>query len=269
LRTGYLDAVLTPDRVAAVSEAAAQPAAMNRDFRPVLCRAQWRHWLSQWGSGSTWIGVAAMVGAVVVGIGWATRVGSGAGFGRVSFAVWASGFAASALPVVLLLGMQSLYGAMYRGMGLVLTAFMGGLALGAWRARYAKGDARRVLGRTVLALALAGAVVPALLIGVSRLALGPGLGEPLLALFSFGLATLVGYGFPLAIRVAGGPGWATGAGLYGADLVGAAAGAMLTGSVLVPLWGLAGAAATVAVLNGLAGGLLLLGGRSGGNGCTN
>ena len=46
-----------------------------------------------------------------------------------------SGFAASALEVVLLLGFQALYGSLYRQVGLVVTVFMGGLAVGAWRAQ--------------------------------------------------------------------------------------------------------------------------------------
>ena len=47
--------------------------------------------------------------------------------------VFASGFAASALEVVLLLGYQALYGSLYRQVGLVVTVFMAGLAVGAWR----------------------------------------------------------------------------------------------------------------------------------------
>jgi spermidine synthase len=103
---------------------------------------------------------------------------------------------------------------------------------------------------------------------LSRWRVGPSLGEPLLALLSFVLAAIVGSEFPAATRLAGGEAGATGARLYAADLLGAAAGAVLMGSVLVPLWGVPGAAGAVAGLNALAGGALLLGSRRGGVECS-
>ena len=43
----YLDGMLTPDRMADLASATAQPAAMNRDFSPVLYYYHLRHWMSQ------------------------------------------------------------------------------------------------------------------------------------------------------------------------------------------------------------------------------
>lgn len=126
MKRSYLSALLSPDRVAAVQEAAGRPSRPNTDFRPVLYFAHWRHWLSQFTFG--WGPVAGMALALAWVIGAVSR-------SAIAFAVGASGLAASAIQVAILLGMQTLYGAMYRGMGMLLTAFMGGLALGAWAAR--------------------------------------------------------------------------------------------------------------------------------------
>ena len=50
----------------------------------------------------------------------------------VPLAIFASGFAASSLEVVLLLGFQILYGSVYQQLGIIITVFMTGLAVGAW-----------------------------------------------------------------------------------------------------------------------------------------
>jgi spermidine synthase len=259
MKRAYLAAILSPDRVGAVEEAAARAARPNRDLRPGLCYAHWRFWLSQFAS--SWFGIVVLAAGLAA-------AGAVAGGSMAALAVGASGFAASALQVAVLLGLQSLYGAMYQGLAFVLTAFMAGLGLGAWVARRPAGRPRRGLALTALAVALASLIVPAVLLALSRWRVGPSLGEPLLALLSFVLAAIVGSEFPAATRLAGGEAGATGARLYAADLLGAAAGAVLMGSVLVPLWGVPGAAGAVAGLNALAGGALLLGSRRGGVECS-
>ena len=47
----YLDAMLTADRMADMQRAIAQPAALNRDFSPVLYYYHLRHWMSQFNIG--------------------------------------------------------------------------------------------------------------------------------------------------------------------------------------------------------------------------
>ena len=47
----YLDAMLTADRMADLARATAQPAAVNRDFNPVLYYYHLRHWMSQFNAG--------------------------------------------------------------------------------------------------------------------------------------------------------------------------------------------------------------------------
>ena len=49
-----------------------------------------------------------------------------------AFVLFASGFAASALEIVLLLAFQVLCGSLYHQVGVIVTVFMLGLALGAW-----------------------------------------------------------------------------------------------------------------------------------------
>jgi len=243
----YLEAVLAPDRLADIGRAAERPAALNTDRNPVLYYYEFRRWLSQFGAPSAVLGsaLALALAAYLAGLGPAPRV------------IFAAGFAASGIEIVLLLGFQMLYGSVYRQVGLVVTVFMGGLASGAWATRGGAGRAipARALPALGLAIAAMSAVVPLVLRASAALdgaAGGEFMGQGSILLATFVLAALVGAQFPLA--GAAGPG-ASPARLFSADLVGAALGALLVSSLLIPLLGMAAVCMLTAVLNAAAAGL--------------
>ncbi len=118
----YLAAMLAPDRLADVNRAAAQPSVINRDFSPKLYLLHLRHWASQFQTGSV---VLQVVLIAAFGV-YAVRLRGAA------LALFASGFAGTALELVLLLGLQVLAGSLYQQVGTVVTLFMVGLAVGAF-----------------------------------------------------------------------------------------------------------------------------------------
>jgi spermidine synthase len=118
----YLDAMLTPDRMTDMQRATAQPAVVSRDFSPILYYYHLMHWMSQFKVRFGVLGTALLV-ALAVYL-FTIR--------PVPLAIFVSGFAASALEVVLLLGFQILYGSVYGQLGIIVTMFMAGLAVGAW-----------------------------------------------------------------------------------------------------------------------------------------
>ena len=136
----YLDGMLTADRMADLANATAQPAAMNRDFSPVLYYYHLRHWMSQFNVqfGLLQVGLLVLLGFYLV------RLRGSA------YVLFASGFAASALEVVLLLAFQVVCGSVYHQVGVIVTVFMAGLALGALVAN--RLSAEDGLGRSVLDL---------------------------------------------------------------------------------------------------------------------
>ena len=90
----YLDAMLAPDRLADLDRAVAQPAAPNTDFSPALYYYYLRHWLSQFAARSGVLGgvLALLLAAYLARLRAVPRI------------IFAAGFAASALEIVLLLG---------------------------------------------------------------------------------------------------------------------------------------------------------------------
>jgi len=243
----YLEAMLSADRLADIGRAAARPAALNTDQNPVLYYYELRRWLSQFGGFS-----AAPVAVLALAL--AAYLARLAPVPRVIFA---AGFAASGLEIVLLLGFQMLYGSVYRQVGLVVTVFMAGLASGAWAAgrgahRLSAARALPLLGLAIAALA---AAVPLVLRASAALDAAAGSsfpGKGCILLATLLLATLVGAQFPLAGAAAEPGARAVPARLFSADLAGAALGALLVSSLFVPLLGVPAVCLLTAVLNAAA-----------------
>ncbi len=245
LNRHYLQATLAPDRIAdleRVIDAAADP---NTDFFPRLFHHHLRHWLSQFGP-ATAVPVMLMILLAAVGL-----VGSGAA-ARI---VFSAGFAGTALPIVILLAVQVYYGSLYRQLGLVVTLFMAGLAAGAaWMNRRAvPAFPLRSLARLGLAVALAAAVLPwllGILPGGSVDGTGGLGGQVLLLAIAFGLAAVIGAQFPLAGHaVRGSAPEAVASRLFVADFVGAALGALMVSTWLLPRAGLTTVCILTAGLN--------------------
>ena len=117
----YLDAMLTADRMTDMQRAIAQPAALNKDFNPVLYFYHLRHWMSQFNTG---FGVLQVLLLVLLCVYLVRLRGT-------AFVLFASGFAGTTLEIVLLLAFQILCGSVYHQLGIIVTVFMTGLAIGA------------------------------------------------------------------------------------------------------------------------------------------
>lgn len=247
----YLDAMLTPDRLAAVASAALQPAATNRDFSPILYFYHLRYWTSQF---QTPWALPLAVAAVALAA-YLVRVRA------VPFAIFASGLAGSSLEIVLLLGFQVLCGSVYYQLGVIVTAFMAGLAVGAAASNRATVSLplRRVAGLAVT-IAILACLIPFILFIIKALGglnrsglLGWVISQAGVALLAFVLAGMVGAQFSLAGRTmaAGGAGLAASR-LYTADFIGACVGAFVASAVLIPLLGIMATCLLVGVLNAAA-----------------
>ena len=270
----YLDAMLTADRMADIQRAVSQPAAMNRDFSPMLYFYHLRHWMSQF---TLSFGALQAVLLLLLLV-YLIRLRGPA------LVLFASGFAGSALEIVLLLAFQVLCGSVYHQVGVIVTVFMAGLAVGAMLTNRGSRRKEALTGEskidqslltsaatklmdgggkhlTFLAFTIAGfaALLPLLLFSLNRLSSAvPAFVviQAVIALLTLILAVLVGAQFPLANRLQF-DGTATGASrLYTADFVGASLGALLASTLLIPLVGVMGVCLLTAALNALAGGVL-------------
>lgn len=190
-----------------------------------------------------------------------------------------SGVAALVYEVVWIRALSLILSITVYSLTTVLCAFMAGLALGSVIGALLADRVRRpllVFGWLELAIGASGLLVPALLfqLAPAYIALHDvlGGGGPMFAagrfLLAFGVmllpTTLMGVTLPLLSRAAidrpGVAGRGAG-GLYAANTLGAVAGCVLAGFVLIPLLGLRASSATAALVNGVVSVFALLLGR--------
>lgn len=247
----YLDAMLTPDRIAEVQRASNESAEINKDFSPALYDYYLRRWVSQF---KTQFGMLEGILAIAL----FTYLFL---MRPAPFAVFASGFAASALEIILLLGFQVLYGCLYNQIGLVVTMFMTGLAAGSYYAnrRLSAGN-RTLLGAMMFVMAGFSLALPLIFVALHRFGAAP---ESLPAVrmtinvLTLMLGGIAGVIFPLASQLQGDGAAHVSSRLYTADFIGASLGALLVSTLLIPLTGITGACALTALLN-LAGGTFVI-----------
>jgi len=238
---------------------------INRDLHPicyfyniVLWSAQYTPGLKRWflammNLRMEWI--LYVIAAITLLLVWRGRKRSSA---PLVWAVAVTGFSEIALEIILILSFQILYGYLYYKIGMIITAYMIGLALGGWMITALLPRITRPL--RFLLMVQAGVVLYA--VGILLLILGLHQGifpsfvsRPMEGIFPF--LTLVagflgGIHFPLANKTYLGKREEIGriGGLInGIDLIGSAAGALVISVILVPIVGIAQGISIVVALN--------------------
>jgi hypothetical protein len=158
---------------------------------------------------------------------------------RIALLAGVAGFSGMVLETVLLLAYQARSGALYERLGILLTAFMAGLAVGGWGVGRLLSQSRRVhsVRRVTAGLLAALAVVGVLT--VTLVATGAPMGLVPTGVMLCGVGVTVAGVFACAAASTADAGGAAAGRLYGADLAGGALGSLIAGLVLVPMAGLA------------------------------
>ncbi len=275
----YLEDRFSEARTRALDDAVAraEPRGLNRDLHPLGFFTSLVLWSRRIGSWGSWLTVgrrivtlpafAAVAVAMLVAFGFAPRLAARlrragrpadrpATSGAILLSIAVVGFSEMALEVAAIHAYQSLYGYVYGHLALITAAFMAGLAGGGWLGRRLAGGSR--LWRQYVAVQ-GGIVVVPLIFGLSIRALATSVSAG--STFSAGLfpgivagsALLAGVQFPLAATLLAEDGERSvtrkGGALYGLDLAGAAAGAVLSSLLMFPLLGMFRSMMALAVLN--------------------
>lgn len=252
LTPGYLSGMLTPGRTTELNRVAAQIAPVDTDFSPSLCYYHLQHWLSRFQAGKLLPLLAVPGGLLLAYLLYIRRTG---------MAIFAAGFTASSLEIVLLLGFQVLYGSVYHKLSLLVTLFMAGLAAGAIVVnRFLARCSRQTLCLLELATSLyACLLVPAMqyLGHADSAGMSAGTGHAAFSLLAALLGVLAGSQFPLAGKLEMDLASTSAGRLYLADMVGSCLGALLASTLIIPLWGVTAACLVTAGVNVLAGLVIL------------
>jgi spermidine synthase len=248
----YLEYLLTTGRIAQAQALLDAPldVRLNRDLAPISYFYDLAVWLSRfYGPFSqatamasrlslAWLAPPLLLAAVLL-----RRHAVPAAIGFI-------GLAEMALEVVILFSFQVVHGYVYGQVGLIVTAFMLGLALGGALTNRVKWSEAALSGESPEKTRLRRprlsprSALGSITVGITLLALGlpslislrpPAWAFPLLALAAGGLT---GMAYPLAVACFPGDTERVAGLLYGADLVGGCLGAVLASVFLVPILGI-------------------------------
>jgi spermidine synthase len=214
-------------------------APLNKDFVPVSYYRHVAHWLSYFRENLWIVGGVALLFLLFAGF----------QMNAVSSGIFAGGFAASSAEVLLLVAFQILYGYVYEMLGLIVTIFMAGLAVGSFgRSRVI---AHPNVGHYVaiqLGLALYCMLFPFALMLLRGFENSPILVHGSVFLLTFFVATLVGMEFSVAAELRNGEQQRIASELYGVDLIGSALGALMVAVIIIPMLGFVSAGIVPGVL---------------------
>lgn len=257
VNSDYMSGRLSEERIGYAYSAVSSHDQVNRDFRPVAYYYHLLYWLGHF-EADYLVFVALLVGFLAFALWRVSRVG---------FAVFTAGFAGISLELLLVFGFQVIYGNVYQRIGVIVTSFMVGLAVGAWvmnrRLAGAGGEAagkavagKGAVGKGAVVKILSGLAVLSVVVPSVLLVVGKVVSPALLSVISltvFPLLTalaglFVGLLFPVAAKLGFRGAAETAGSLYFYDYAGACIGALLVSVLLVPVLGVFLTSALVAVL---------------------
>ncbi len=270
LNAPYLEYRLSQERIErGLNLYQAEEGQINRDLRPIATYYNLALWnvmfYPAWGNVFGWmsgLNLGWVLSPAVLAVVVLTAMRGKAGGTRfhnaaVILAIAATGFAGMTFSIVLMLVFQIYQGLLYQRIGVLVAAFMLGLAMGglamAGSVERVRRDVR-VLVSTEVAIIGYAFLLPFLVMRLPQIAdLAPRLPREVpLTLLNCLAGFLVGLQFPLANKIylgttERGLGRVAG-GLYASDLAGGVFGALLTSVFLIPILGMTATCLTVVIL---------------------
>lgn len=210
-----------------------------------------------------WLGFAILLGLIFAGPAF-FKGRLELGRRAVLFSVMTTGFAEITFEVVILLAFQIMFGYMYYKLSIIIAGFMIGLVLGSYlctRRLERFSHPYRVFTLVQATVMLYSLLLVAIFWGSSQIT--PGLWmEQLFPLLTLIAGAVGGFQFPLAnklyLKQKQEIGHSAGV-TYGIDLIGSCLGALIAGTLLLPILGVLYTCIAVCLLNMVALGLLLMG----------
>jgi len=219
----YLAGRVTAERLSFVKGSLIDDTPANHDFRPAAYFYSMRIWLGMF---QEHFKIPLIVASLFFVIYFAST-------GIVNKTLFSTGFTASSMEVIILLSYQIIHGSIYTGIGLIIAAFMFGLAIGS----FSTNQLTFVNKNTLLTIELA--IIIYLLIFMLIIYMGKSmLGTVAFAIMATSIGALTGAEFPVAGRLVFSSPWKTAGSLYAADLLGGSLGAFVVSLFLIPAVGI-------------------------------
>jgi spermidine synthase len=230
--SGYYYGNVTDERIDGLSRQLIEEIPANTDTAPYLMRLMFSGWFEKFAASPRWL----YLGLAVLLALYFTRLS------KEEYFLFSTGFMIMGSEVTVIFAFQIFFGYIYSQINLIVTLFLAGMLSGALLGK--KSGRHTVNAMRLTDGGLIGMVV------LLALIILPENAHPsiwLLLFFGFGISVLCGCQFPLALG-SGGEDQRKSARAFTADLVGAACGALMVSTLLIPYLGLSGTLIALTVL---------------------
>ncbi|MCG6879706.1 MAG: fused MFS/spermidine synthase [Deltaproteobacteria bacterium] len=238
---GYFNGNVTKERIRELRKKLGKGKTINTDFNPRLMQLVFKEWFSRHGTSPAGflLGLAGLLLLYFIFM------------KREEYILFSTGFTTMGLEMTIIFAFQIIYGYIYVMIGLIITAFLLGLLPGAVTGVKWVADSSVKAGLAEGAMLLLSALFLCWC-GWFRVVLHP----VWFLIFCFVFSFFAGFQFPAAARLIG-EDRSPAAGCLAADLCGAAVGALVVGTLVIPLWGV-GMAVLLLIMVKASSGLVLL-----------
>lgn len=239
----YIDSRLLINRHKQIMDLIKSNSTTNTDMHPVSAYFQLIQWLTKFkiNKNEITIFVIILIIAIIAVIIFANTYNS---------SIFTGGFTSISLELIYLLIFQTIYGYIYDMLSIIITIFMLGIGMGVlFYHQFFKNINWKTLQRLHLYLAIYSIITPAVLFFLNQYQLGIFFTYLIIIGFTADIAIVTGMIFAANSQLYSAPVKKTAAQLYGFDLLGAAAGAILITALLLPLFGFVKVCIFIAVLN--------------------
>jgi len=224
----YLDDKLVQQRSKEIMQSISLSGPINEDFKPEAYLDHMKYWLSYFGIP---VRVALLILLSLLLL-WIVRSNP------VQLGIMVTGFTASSIEILLIFIFQVVFGYLFLMIGIIILVFMGGLFLGSISRKFFPRP-----GIRQLILLQGGMIVTCVLVAafqtiIVKLELPLAFIQAIILLLVFFTAILAGLQFQCSAKVLTGLPQQVAGSLYSADLLGSAAGALLSSALLIPLFGI-------------------------------
>jgi spermidine synthase len=226
----YFDGMITQERIDQLRRLIDPRAPANTDGRPVLMGVMFDQWFSKFGTTPLpfWLVLAVISGLYILRL------------KRDEYVLFTTGMMAMGSEILVIFAFQIYLGYIYYKIGILVTVFLSGLLPGAWLGRrWTRHKACPLLVSDLLLIVLIAVFV------IFLFTAGDTLPQSYYYAIGFLISGVSGFQFPLVLARLGDT-KIFAARVFAVDLVGAACGALLISTLLIPRWGLMAAAGTLA-----------------------
>lgn len=226
IRTSFIEGFfygnVTEERINELNQSLSRDAPVNRDFNPSLINIVFRQWFTKHGTSPDYF-LFSLLGLTVIYLIFIRKE---------EFVLFSTGLAAMGVEMLLIFAFQVAYGYIYLKIGAIVTAFLMGLLPGALL-----GNIRKHWGAFSLIVSEAALLLLLTLFYLWTVWSGMELHPIYYMIYCFLFSFVCGFQFPVVARIIGEK-QSPAAGCLAADLAGASLGALITGTVFIPLWGM-------------------------------